>query len=92
MEKDEWKEYWDLVLRITKNVVSRDPKNESAKNLIIEAERIAKDEEEKMNPFMKAMLESIITNTANSKQLAKQREDVLKDTFKLLKTQKRQMQ
>ena len=48
MEKDEWKKYWDLVLRITKNVVSRDPKNESAKNLIIEAERIAKDEEEKM--------------------------------------------
>jgi hypothetical protein len=48
MEKDEWKEYWDLVLRITKNVVSRDPKNESAKNLIIEAERIAKKEEEDM--------------------------------------------
>lgn len=48
MEKDEWKKDWDLVLRITKNVVSRDPKNESAKNLIIEAERIAKDEEEKM--------------------------------------------
>ena len=48
MEKDEWKKYWDLVLSITKNVVSRDPKNESAKNLIIEAERIAKDEEEKM--------------------------------------------
>ena len=48
MEKDEWKKYWDLVLSITKNVVSRDPKNESAKNLIIEAERIAKDEEEDM--------------------------------------------
>ena len=48
MEKDEWKKNWDLVLSITKNVVSRDPKNESAKNLIIEAERIAKDEEEKM--------------------------------------------
>ena len=49
---------------------------------VVTAQKMGKKKEE-MNPFMKAMLESIITNTANSKQLAQQREAVLKDTFEL---------
>ena len=35
MEKDEWKEYWGLVLRLSKDALSKDPKNEAVEKLII---------------------------------------------------------
>ena len=48
MEPSKWKEHFSFVLRLSKDALSKDPKNEAIEKLIIEAENFAKEEEEKM--------------------------------------------